>query len=1030
MRYVPYNRFAVLLFLLPFSSLAHAQDPDSQQTESAFPALYNSETDLADWTSPQEALARIRLPSGFRATLFSAEPEVQNPIAASFDARGRLWVAENYSYAERAIRFDLKLNDRVVVLEDIDGDGVADKRTVFIDTLKMLTGIVVGQGGVWVTCPPQLLFIPDADGDLVPDGPAEVKLDGFHVARENYHGFVNGLSWGPDSWLYGRCGASNPGEMGLPGTPDDERVPVRGGIWRYHPQRKVVEALVQGTTNPWGHDWNSIGELFFINTVNGHLWHAFPGAHFDRSHTLDSNPHIYKMLGMHADHWHFDTGQSWTASRDGAANDYGGGHAHVGMMIYHGDAWPKRYRDKLMTVNMHGRRINTEKLDRQGSGYVGRHDADFLLSDDIWFRGTDIIAAPDGNALVIDWSDTGECHESTGVHRESGRIFKVVYGTNSPASSRLDAEKMKDDLDSLATLQQTGSEWESRRARELMRSAKLRGVDTTKAVEVLDALLASDAPIELRLRALWSLIALDAVSQKRAFDLLEDSSGGMRAWAIRVLTDKWAIDNTTDGARPAAIGELPDPNVGARLVRLARDEPSAAVRLVLASTLQRLPYKQRPALAKALFSHADDANDHNLPLLVWYGLTPLGESHLSALVDLASVCRWPVTLKLIARRVADQIDSRPEQVDRLVEVACGFDQAFQSQIVLGIGAALAGRRKVGPPAHWSKLSALLAKVKNEDVKRGVSDLNVLFGDGRAIDELKRVAQDEDAPTDVRLAALQSLAGARADGIREICMKLLRHRYLNLTAAQGLATETDPLVGVEMVKAYRRFDPLHRPSLISIVVSRSGWAKSLLAAVEEGRIDRTEISPFQARQIASFGDPELDALLAKTWGQVRESPAERLKMVARLKVNLTPENLAAANLKSGRVLFDKNCSSCHKLFGQGGQLGPDLTGAQRSNLDFLLENIVDPSAVVTKEFRATVVLLDDGRVLTGLVTSKTENIVTMATQNETFRIVSDEIESIKQSSASTMPDGLLSQLTEDQVRDLFGYLQARQQVSGE
>jgi glucose/arabinose dehydrogenase len=231
----------------------------AQESAPAFPEIYNSEPLSEGLLTADEALGSLRLPAGFSATLFASEPDVQNPIAGTVDALGRVWIAENYTYAERAQRFDLSLRDRVVVLEDEDGDGLAEKRTVFSDSLQMLTGIVVGQGGVWLMCPPQLLFIPDANGDLIPDGPAEIKLDGFQVARENYHNFANGLSWGPDCWLYGRCGASCPGELGLPGSTAEQRVPLRGGMWRFHPQRGVVEALNQGTTNPWGHDWNALG---------------------------------------------------------------------------------------------------------------------------------------------------------------------------------------------------------------------------------------------------------------------------------------------------------------------------------------------------------------------------------------------------------------------------------------------------------------------------------------------------------------------------------------------------------------------------------------------------------------------------------------------------------------------------------------------------------------------------------------------------------------------------------------------------
>ena len=192
---------------------------------------------------PAEAAAGFRAPAGFRVNVFAAEPDVRNPVAMAWDTRGRLWVAENYTYSDITQKFDLRLRDRVLILEDTDGDGRVDRRTVFTDQVQRLGSVELGFGGVWLLCPPQLLFFPDRDGDDVPDGPAEVVLDGFTVAQENYHTFANGLRWGPDGWLYGRCGASSPGQIGAPGTPDAERIPIRGGIWRYHPVRKRFEVL-------------------------------------------------------------------------------------------------------------------------------------------------------------------------------------------------------------------------------------------------------------------------------------------------------------------------------------------------------------------------------------------------------------------------------------------------------------------------------------------------------------------------------------------------------------------------------------------------------------------------------------------------------------------------------------------------------------------------------------------------------------------------------------------------------------------
>jgi len=206
---------------------------------SEFPLPYNSEPDQARLMSAAEAAAKMRLPPGFNASVFAAEPDVQNPIAMTWNARGRLWVAENYTYAERGKKFDLNLRDRILVFEDKDGDGQFDSRKVFTDEVQMLTSIEVGLGGVWAMCPPQVLFIADRDRNDVPDGAPEVVLDGFTIPPENYHNFANGLRFGPDGWLYGRCGASSPGEIGAPGTPAKQRIPIRGTIWRYHARRKV-----------------------------------------------------------------------------------------------------------------------------------------------------------------------------------------------------------------------------------------------------------------------------------------------------------------------------------------------------------------------------------------------------------------------------------------------------------------------------------------------------------------------------------------------------------------------------------------------------------------------------------------------------------------------------------------------------------------------------------------------------------------------------------------------------------------------
>ena len=398
---------------------------------------------------PAEEVARtMELPPGFKCQVFAAEPDVQQPIAMAWDSKGRLWVAENYTYAENPARWDTKLRDRIIILEDKDGDGKHDGRKVFWDQGSYLTSVEVGYGGVWILNNGSLSFIADKNGDDVPDGEPEILLDGFNTKTIG-HNIVNGLRWGPDGWLYGRHGITDTSAVGAPGIAADKRTKLNCAIWRFHPTRKIFENVAHGGTNSWGHDWNADGELFMINTVIGHLWHVIPGAYYRRMFGTHLNPHVYETIEQTADHFHWDTGaEKWDAIRklgvSGKTDELGGGHAHVGMLIYQGGVWPKEYDGAMLTCNLHGNRINMDKLVREGCGYTGKHAPDFMKAKDKWFRGIDLLTGPDGNVFVADWSDTGECHDNDGVHRTSGRIYKIVYGEPKKAEP-INLAAMKDE---------------------------------------------------------------------------------------------------------------------------------------------------------------------------------------------------------------------------------------------------------------------------------------------------------------------------------------------------------------------------------------------------------------------------------------------------------------------------------------------------------------------------------------------------------------------------------------------------------
>ena len=989
-----------------------------------FPAPRDTEPDPSPVMPANRAAAAFRAPEGFRVGVFAAEPDVRNPIGMAWDARGRLWVAENYTYAERTTRFDLRHRDRVLIFEDADGDGKFDKRKVFTDDVQVLTSVEVGRGGAWLLCPPQLLFVPDRDKDDAPDAAPEVVLDGFTVPAENYHNFANGLRWGPDGWLYGRCGASSPGLIGPPGTPADARTPISGGLWRFDPRSKRVEALNHGTTNPWGHDWNEVGEPFFINTVNGHLWHAFAGAHFVRPHTLDPNPRVYELIDQHADHFHWDTAKDWSDSRTAAGEHgrLGGGHAHSGLMIYLGDQWPAADRGKLFTLNFHGRRMNVERLERSGSGYVGRHEPDRFFAGDPWFRGIDLTYGPDGGVFVLDWSDTGECHDNNGVHRNSGRIYKITHGDARQAPS-IDLAKL--DEAALVALHRHPNEWFARMARNQLADRVARGEKLDAARAGLETLSIEGAGPVRMLRALWSLHAIGLTFKDTPLALLEDGQESIRAWAIRLLTDQWPLDSVAS----RRIGPDVEPPAGllAEFARMAKDDPSGLVRLTLASTLQRLPVAHRAELAAPLLTHAEDAGDHNLPLLIWYGLIPVADADPSALARLAAGCALPTTRRLIARRLAEDIEANPAPLNDLLTTAAGRPPEFRADVLRGISEGLVGWRKARKPAAWDALARRLESSDDAAIRDRARDLGVLFGDGRALDEVKRLALDDKADLGARRVALRTLIENRPPDLRSICERLLKVRFLNATAVRGLALFDDPAIGRSLVASYRAFHPSERPAVIDALASRPASARALLDAVAAGSIPRADVTPFHARQVRSLGDPELQKRLAAVWGAQRDSAADKSAAIARWKARLTPAALAEADPGRGRALFNQACASCHTLYGHGGAIGPDLTGAGRDNLDYLLENIVDPSATVTADFRMVVAAMADGRVLNGLVRAKTDRTLTLQTQTEALVLERAEIERLDPSPLSLMPEGLLDSLGGDQVRDLFAYLMGRSQV---
>ncbi len=672
---------------------------------------------------PTASAARMTVPDGFKVTLFAGEPDVRQPIAFTIDPKGRLWVVENFSYPNWRTKPEGK--DRIVIFEDVDGDGHFDRKKVFWEKGANLTGLAIGFGGVWACETPNLIFIPDRDGDDVPDGEPVVELDGWDVKAQ--HNLFNGLNWGPDGWLHGCNGILSNSRVGRPGTPDADRVAINCGVWRYHPTRKVLEVVAHGTTNPWGLDFDDHGQAFITNCVIPHLYRVVPSARFQRMFGQDFNPFTYERMGTTADHIHW-AGGSWTDSRGGQGKhgEAGGGHAHVGAMIYLGDNWPDRYRDTLFTCNLHGNRVNNDALRREGSGYVATHSPDFLKANDTWFRGMELKYGPDGGVYLTDWSDTGECHETDadGPHRENGRIYKITYGTtkHEPVDlTRLDSVE-------LARLQSHRNDWYVRNSRRILQERATSGADMTPVRETLRRQFDSETDVPRKLRNFWALNAIGGLDEAGLVAHLNHTEEWIRAWSVRLLVD----------------GKAPSRSALARLASMARHDPSPLVRLELASALGRLPLDRRRAIVEGLVSHSEDANDASLPLMTWYGLEPLVPSDRAWAIGLVARSEIPIIRRFIARRIVAKDDEEKDGqgVAGLVRLlADSINNELKVDVLEGLREAYRGRKSVEIPEGWPNALERLSASPRPEIRNAGLALALQFDDPKAVAILQATLSD-------------------------------------------------------------------------------------------------------------------------------------------------------------------------------------------------------------------------------------------------------------------------------------------------
>ncbi|MCC7044945.1 MAG: VCBS repeat-containing protein [Acidobacteria bacterium] len=968
---------------------------------------------------PADAVKAMALPPGFRAEVFAGEPDVRQPVAFAIDDRGRVWVAEAYAYPVRQPEGQGK--DRILVFEDTNGDGSFDRRTIFADDLNLVSAIEIGFGGVWVGAAPYLMFIPMTDGDEPkPSGPPRILLDGW--GHEDTHETLNSMIWGPDGWLYGAHGVFTNSAVGAPGTPAAERTRLNGGIWRYHPTKHRFEVFAEGLSNPWGLDFNDRGHAVAVACVIPHLWHIVQGGRYQRQAGQHFNPNYYDDLRTIGDHLHYVGASPWAGNTQSGA--VGGGHAHAGLMVYQGGSWPEPYRGQTFMNNIHGARINVDAIEPAGSGYIGRHGADFIDFNDRASQIINLQYDQDGSVYMIDWYDQEQCHinDPNVPDRGNGRIYKVVYGDT--PTTRVDVQALSDDV--LIRAQFSRREWHVRHARRVLQERAaagrlaagtipalrgLAGLDrsaTTPAVPVGPDSYANDS-LSARLRLLWALHAVKGLSESHLLTLMRDREEHVRAWAVQLASED---------------GDVPPP-VAAALADLARADASPTVRLVLASAAQRVRPDARWAIVQGLHAH-QVAGDHNLPMMNWYALEGLVESDPARALAVATASMAPRTLEFTARRVAAM--GTADAIDVLVTaLSQTADDARRLSMLTGINAALVGQRHVRLPGGWDAVERTLEASADPRVRTAAQSLALTFASPRALASARRTLGDATMPAESRSRALDVLLNVRDEALPPLLLDALDDRKLRPAAIRGLAAFDDPRTSTRLLDLYPSLAAAEKRDALLTLSSRAASARALVDALAAGRVPVRDVSADIARQVRSLDQPEITATLEKVWGVARRDDTSARAAMARYVALVENADLPRPSPSRGRRVFVDSCGACHTLFGEGGEIGPDITGSNRANLDYLLHNILSPNAEIPNAYRTATVELHDGRVIAGIANVQNPGVVTVQTTNELVSVPRSDVKSLVQSDVSMMPEGLLNPLSDEEVRSLIAYLRGARQV---
>ena len=1006
------------------ATLASSRGAETQPTAAAagnekvrhIMETYEGRGTLADGslpTPPTEALALFSLRPGLAVDLMAAEPAVEQPLYMNWDSRGRLWVVQYRQYQFPAglkiVSYDSHLRaqfdrmplpppngekgaDKVSVFEDSDGDGVFDKRSDVLTGLNIASAALPGAGAIWVLNPPYLLRYADADGDGQPEGDPEVALSGFGI--EDTHSVANSLQWGVDGWLYGASGSTCTGNVSSAAS---RNVRWEGQcIWRYHPESKRFEVYAEGGGNTFSLDIDSKGRVFSGTNAG-----ATRGMHYEQGsygvkswgkHGPLTNPHAYGFFA-HMNH-------------EGDAKRF-----PQAFVVYEGGLLGSAFEGRVIAPNSLANLVYASELLPDGSTFRTRDEANLLSSTDRWFRPVDAKVGPDGAVYLADWYDTRLSHVRPvdDWHKTSGRIYRVRPEGALPKLAPFD-------LHSAPPLQLFGLLTHSNRWFRRQAALEIGWRHLVELAPELQRAAGQTGPYALD--ALFALDLLGKVEPAFIGELLRHSDPYVRRWAVKIA-----------GEKPGLYAQCaPD------LALLARGETHPEVRAQLLATGKRLPAGAGLALLEAALGPMPPEETH-LPLLAWWLLESKVAADLpemlAVLVRERRLLESPLFETHLSRRLGQRLAAAggAEQWKAAADLLQAFTkEAARAPFLEGISTALDGATLPELPASLGK--ALMTHM-------GATDGGELLGELRsgkpgAVVEALKVLQNPKAPEQKRVAVARALADVAAPEVGTAFASVLSGSAPSSGLKRAVLLASLRQNGMEIPRAVltgyeARFagDRQLRETALRVLAGREEWAQALVQAVEEWKVPAKHISPEIVSLLQAHKNAPLQESVARLWRGIVGvlSPEAKLAEGVRLR---SAVRAGSGDSVQGRVIFQERCASCHKLFGEGNAVGPELTGYERGSLDFWVDNIVYPSLEIREGYATYTARLQSGQVLSGMLDSQSAGeVVLRDLSGQKTRLRQSDLAGLEASPVSLMPEGILAGLSEAAVRHLFAYLQRKE-----